>query len=205
MNPSHFPFIRTAVSCIPVSRGATITCCAVAATIIGAASFSYSLFSTNQSQTNDNGPRNWPHSPAPPDSGTANSYSLEVAGAYVGQGSASLAGSTVQVNASIKDLQGNTGSFSVSFTIVDGHFRGSGTAMGSPITIIGRIDPSDDSSNKSAVLQASRLVGTYTTTSGLHGRIAGQWINPAPTAPIGGGGGGGGGGGPDPGPGPGRP
>jgi hypothetical protein len=77
----------------------------------------------------------------------------------------------------ITDAHGNAGTFAATITIVNGHFSGVGTAMGTAVTLVGRVDASDAATAPNPVLRVSRLVGTFTTAAGLHGRLAGLWTS----------------------------
>ena len=101
-------------------------------------------------------------------------YNLEIAGVYTGAGSATVTAGSLQLSANIQDAGGNSGTLNARLTLANGHFSGTGTAMGQPITLAGRVDPADATSRKLSVVQAARIVSTFATTSGLHGRIFGS-------------------------------
>src|ERR1700730_6123022 len=71
-------------------------------------------------------------------------YSIAIAGSYKGTGTATLTATTVSVTGSVTDQNGNSGSLIASNLVIDGnHFSGSGTVMGTAMTVLGRLDPAD--------------------------------------------------------------
>jgi hypothetical protein len=100
--------------------------------------------------------------------GTQGSYKLEFRGAFTGSGNAAVAATSVTIDGLVRDASGNTGNLiAPNLTLRNGRFRGTGTAMGLPIILSGRVDPPAD------VLRVSRLVCTYRTSQGRFGRIVG--------------------------------
>lgn len=99
-------------------------------------------------------------------------YQLTVAGSFSGTGNATVTDTTVSLIATISDGQGHSGQLVVSNMLIDGpYFTGTGTVMGKPMTVHGRLDAA----------QASRFACTYCTDDGYSGRAAGAL--PAATDP----------------------
>jgi hypothetical protein len=129
------------------------------------------------------------------DKKTDGSYTVSVAGFAKGEGQATASGSTVSVTATVTDEEGNKGTLTASGLTVDAkkHVTGSGTVLGQSMTLSGRLDPVTDKDNS---LKTQRLVLTFKTAGGAHGRIVG-YISVANgggknVPPAGGGGSGGG-------------
>jgi len=143
------------------------------------------------------------------DKKTDGAYTISVAGFAKGEGQATASGSTVSITATVTDEDGNKGSLTASGLAVDAklHVTGTGTILGQSMTLSGRLDPVTDKDNS---LKTQRLVLTFKTAGGSHGRIVGYIslangggkANNGPSSddgnsppPAGGGGGGSGGGG----------
>ncbi|SRR5258706_7289079 len=101
----------------------------------------------------------------------AGTYSVKVAGCAKGEGKASSTGDTISITATVKDESGNEGSLSApNLKVEKNHFKGTGTLFGHKVTLHGRLDaaPPDE-----PAINAQRIVCTFTTADGQHGRIAG--------------------------------
>src|SRR5258706_16114457 len=99
-------------------------------------------------------------------------YSIKVAGCAKGKGKATRSGDKISISASVTDEDGNKGELSATDLAVNNknHFSGTGTMFGQKVTLYGRLDATtpDD-----AAINAQRVVCTFTTADGQHGRIAG--------------------------------
>lgn len=112
-------------------------------------------------------------------------YTIAIAGSYSGTGKATLTDTTVSITGTVTDENGTSGSLIASnLAIYGNHFSGSGTVMGNPMTVLGRLDPADA---QGKVPKTARLMGTFTVSSSTHGRLAG-FVPVIPGAPSGGGG-----------------
>jgi len=104
-------------------------------------------------------------------------YGVTVAGTYQGTGTATLSATTLSITATVADQNGNKGQLSAPSLIINAnHFTGTGSVMGVDITVQGRLDAPD---GQGGTPKTARLVGTFTTTSGGHGRLAG-FVPPLP-------------------------
>ncbi len=99
--------------------------------------------------------------------GTHGNYQAQVAGYYVGEGRAVVSASSVTVTATVVDPSGAKGSFSANnLATQNGRFCGSGTAMGIPVQIVGRVEPPSGSD-----IKAARVFCTYRISASQSGRI----------------------------------
>jgi hypothetical protein len=99
-------------------------------------------------------------------------YNIRIAGYVQGSGQAQLNGLNLSITATVSQDGFPQGAFTATNLAVDAssHFRGSGTALGQPITIGGRLD---DPQENETQLKTRRLVGTFFTAGGLYGRVVG--------------------------------
>ena len=111
------------------------------------------------------------------------SYKVKVAGDFIGGGNVAVGGPNVNINVTVEDLDGNVGRLRAQVNLVENRFAGTGTVMGRPMSIEGRIDPADAPGDR---LRNARIVATFSDDTGRHGRLVGSQ--------NGGGNGGGGGG-----------
>ncbi|HET6246870.1 MAG TPA: hypothetical protein VFE47_04150 [Tepidisphaeraceae bacterium] len=175
-----------------VTCGTVIKTCVAVALVCGAVGVAASAILTSSSQSSSSQSASTSVGTCPANSSTAASnaasssttncaagnFDVAVAGVYAGHGSATVSSGSVQITAPITDAQGNAGTFAATITIVNGHFNGTGMAMGAAVTLVGRVD-APDAATQNPILRVSRLVGTFTTAAGLHGRVAGQWTTQA--------------------------
>jgi hypothetical protein len=106
-----------------------------------------------------------------PNAETVGTYSIKVAGCATGTGKASSSGDKISLTASVTDESGNEGTLSADLAVDHkSHFAGKGTLLGQKVTLHGRLDAAtlDD-----PAINAQRIVCTFTTADGQHGRIAG--------------------------------
>jgi hypothetical protein len=115
-------------------------------------------------------------------------FTVFVHGYWNGQGTATVTGTTVQIQATVADDAGNTGALTVNnLNIIDNHFEGNGTVFGQPMHVAGRLEAQDPppagtpkgkgkgkgSSADAQVLLDARIGATF--NAGPHGgRIAGS-------------------------------
>jgi len=111
------------------------------------------------------------HGPPRPCGGT---YNVLIRGDYQGGGTATVSATSVSISAQVTDSKGETGTLSFSGTLVNQRFNGTGSVMGSPATVSGRVDPADVAGGHGAVLNSVRLVGTLSTPENHVARIAAQ-------------------------------
>jgi hypothetical protein len=99
-------------------------------------------------------------------------YNIKIAGYVYGSGQAQLNGSSLSITATVSQDGGPQGAFIASNLTVDAtsHFLGTGTALGQPITIGGRLD---NPQQNDVQLKTGRLVGTFFTANGSYGRVVG--------------------------------
>jgi hypothetical protein len=104
--------------------------------------------------------------------GTQGLYSIVFAGGFTGEGHATVNKLKVaQIHGKVTDAAtGATGFFKADNLDLDnGHFTGTGTVMGVQVTISGRVESPDGK-----IVLTPRITCTFTTTSGVGGRICGQ-------------------------------
>lgn len=104
-------------------------------------------------------------------------YIIKVGGYFTGSGQASVSSAGVAISANVVDETGASGQLLVSKGLItNNRFRGTGTVMGQPITIEGRVDSADvkRTSKKSQVQINPRIVATFQTADDHHGRVVGQ-------------------------------
>jgi hypothetical protein len=107
--------------------------------------------------------------PGPPPK-TTGAYDVNVRGYYTGTGHAAVGAKSITITVRVKDEAGNAGNLVVpSLRIEDGRFSGTGTIMGKPVTLSGRIDAPDGE-----VVKAARLTCTLGTLDGKHARVVGS-------------------------------
>jgi hypothetical protein len=113
-------------------------------------------------------------------------FTVNIRGYWNGQGAATVTATTVQIQATLTDEGGNVGTLSTAaLTVTDGHFTGTGTVFGIPMTISGRVEAKDPppmkgkgkgktktTDNGDQVLTDARLGATFVANSHT-GRIAG--------------------------------
>jgi len=122
----------------------------------------------------------------------AGKFSVIVQGHWAGNGKAVVAGSLVNIIATVRDDDGNVGTLVVANAVVKaGHFAGAGTLFGLPVRIEGRVDAADpprgkgkgkgkgqgngedDGKSGGPVLTDARITATF-SAGGHVGRIAGS-------------------------------
>ena len=113
-------------------------------------------------------------------------YHVKVGGYYTGDGSAAISAGSVVITANVTDERGNPGTLQAQGALANGHFSGSGSVMGHALVIDGRADAADaQGKGKKAVLQIARLVATFASDDGHHGRVAGDHNGKvAPPIPV---------------------
>lgn len=110
-------------------------------------------------------------------------FTVFVHGYWNGQGTATVSGTSVQIQATVTDDAGNSGTLTASnLNIVDNHFQGTGTVFGQPMNVDGRVEAQDPPAGKAKgkgkssdeqVLLDARIGATF--IAGPHaGRIAGS-------------------------------
>ena len=114
-------------------------------------------------------------------------FAVLVRGFWSGTGSATVNAGSVQINATVTDDAGNTGTMiALDLPVVDGHFSGTGTVFGKVMTVQGRIEQPDpappsgkgkakgkDSDDTESIVTGVRLGATF-IAGGHAGRIAGS-------------------------------
>ena len=104
----------------------------------------------------------------------AGSYSVAVAGAFKGPGSASIAGNNLTINATVTDKNGATGPLTFSVPMkVDNRFSVTGSVIGQSAQFTGRVDAPDDQKEKG--IKGVRISATFKTADNRYGKIMG-WI-----------------------------
>jgi hypothetical protein len=99
-------------------------------------------------------------------------YNLSVAGFAKGTGTATVAGTSLSLQATIVSEKGEKGQLSASgLTIDKNHFKGTGTVLGQSATFKGRLDVPD--SVDETAIKGVRLVCTVATADGRYLRLAG--------------------------------
>jgi len=104
--------------------------------------------------------------------GTNGSYKIVFAGGYVGEGNAAVGTKGVTlINGTVTDVAtGVTGKFqATNLATDDGGFVGTGTVMGIPVTISGRVESADGK-----IVLVPRMCCTFSTGAGNGGRIIGH-------------------------------
>lgn len=101
-------------------------------------------------------------------------YDIQVKGDVYGQGSASVSGNSLIFVADIKDDSGNAGTFAATATVVNSHFQGTGTALGQPVLLSGRIDLPDLPARGKSLIRTARIMSTFSFSNEKFGRIAGS-------------------------------
>ncbi len=104
--------------------------------------------------------------------GTNGSYTLIFAGQFTGDGHAAVGANSVAViQGNVTDATtGATGKFKANnLALDDGHFTGTGTVMGIPVTITGRVEAADGKT-----ILVPRIICTFSTAAGAGGRIVGE-------------------------------
>jgi hypothetical protein len=122
-------------------------------------------------------------SPAPVAAQT-DGYYVAIRGSYTGIGSATVTATTLSITATVTDQSGNKGSLVASNLAIDStgtHFSGSGTVLGTAMTVLGRLDAADA---QGKVPKTARLMGIFTVNSSTHGRLAG-YVPPPPAVASG--------------------
>ena len=102
---------------------------------------------------------------------THGSYDVFFAGKYTGTGHAAVGALRVTViTGKVTDINtGATGTFIANHLSTDnGHFRGSGTVLGVPMQICGRLEPADGKT-----ILTSRILCNYVTVNADCGRAVG--------------------------------
>ncbi len=111
-----------------------------------------------------------PGSPA----GTKGQYELIFAGGYFGEGKATVAASNkiaVMMGDVTEVATGATGKFKANnLALDDGHFTGTGTVLGHPVTLSGRVEAADGK-----YVLYTRIFCSFTdTATGAGGRVVGK-------------------------------
>jgi hypothetical protein len=102
------------------------------------------------------------------------SYSVAVAGAFKGPGSANVAGINVFVDATVTDTNGASGALTFKVQLKgDNRFSVTGSVFGQSAQFTGRIDAPDD--QKERGIKGVRISATFKTADGRYGRIIG-WV-----------------------------
>jgi hypothetical protein len=111
----------------------------------------------------------WPADAAETPSSMTGSYAVITRGHLSGSGHAAVGAKSVTITIQVTDADGNSGTLvAPNLKMANNRFRGTGTAMGQPITISGRIDASG------GALRAPRITCTYSIGQGKTGRIVGE-------------------------------
>ena len=108
--------------------------------------------------------------PHPPER-TNGAYKITFAGYLQGSGTATVSGEHLIITGSVKPPSGRSVNFQVQCDMDKDRFKGAGDAGGMQLDIEGRVDPADPAGR---VVSGARLVATYETSDGHHGRIVGE-------------------------------
>ena len=109
-------------------------------------------------------------------------FSIIVAGAYRGHGTAVIKGKRIRIDASVKDINGVGGKLNADCKVDRNHFQTeSGNVIGKQATFTGRIDIPDDTRERA--IRGVRLTGTFKTKEGHYGKVIG-WIEGNNEMPI---------------------
>ena len=103
---------------------------------------------------------------------THGSYDVFFDGAYTGTGHAAVGALRVaSITGRVTDTaSGATGNFKATNLATDnGHFKGSGTVLGIPMQICGRLEPADGKT-----IFTSRIMCSYVTVNATAGRAVGS-------------------------------
>lgn len=111
-------------------------------------------------------------------------YAILIRGYFTGDGTASVGSDGVTVTATIQDGSGNSGAFQAGWlTLTGNRFHGTGTVLGMPMTIDGRVetkDPTQSSGGQSGdpnapvpVVTNAHISATFICSGGHGGRFAG--------------------------------
>jgi hypothetical protein len=114
-------------------------------------------------------------------------FTVIVSGFWAGKGIATVTAGSVQINATVTDDAGNSGTLIATGLLVDTHFSGTGTVLGQNMTVEGRVEGADPNpsagkgkgkgrgknSDDDSVLTNARIGATF--FAGPHGgRVAGS-------------------------------
>lgn len=95
-------------------------------------------------------------------------YDATVSGDFTGTGKVELSGTTVTFTITIKNKAGTTGQLKVvNLPLKNNRFSGTGTVMGVPMRIAGRVDHA----NLKGENKPRRLMATFGTVAGATGRV----------------------------------
>lgn len=96
----------------------------------------------------------------PPPPSTLGAYHVEIRGALVGRGVVIVSAAAVNVQALVRDSNGNSGNLVAAAVPLDsGRFDGSGALAGLPVRVMGRVDP------PSEVVPVARVTFMVTTAT----------------------------------------
>jgi hypothetical protein len=114
-------------------------------------------------------------------------FTVIVSGFWAGKGNATVTAGSVQINATVTDDAGNSGTLVANGLLVDNHFTGTGAVMGQNMTVEGRVEGADPNppagkgkgkgkgknSDDDSILSNARIGATF--FAGPHGgRVAGS-------------------------------
>jgi hypothetical protein len=131
----------------------------------------------------------------PPGNIADGQYKIIVRGYYSGDGTASVVGGVVTIDATIRDDNGVTGKLHVDpINLVGDHFKGNGTIMGGVTVVSGRVEAADptvappkgsntQNVNADRVVSDARIGATFKGPFDHQGRIAGARVAQGQTAP----------------------
>jgi hypothetical protein len=123
-------------------------------------------------------------------------YKIIIRGYYSGDGTASVVGGVITIDAAIKDDNGLTGTLHVdSISLVGDHFKGTGTIMGGTTIVSGRVEAADPAAaappkgsntqdvDTDRVVSDARIGATFKGPFNHQGRIAGARVTQGQSVP----------------------